>query len=158
MSDPENLQSQVMQLIMQADFTSIDGSITMMDDIMSQLAQREEVGGAVTPEIEGLIEQMMQMRALAVNTDAALMAKDYDGAEALLGDIEGVTGISYADDPPLSAQADAVIDAIEAGQPARMVDLTIEHWNLSRDRLEQFVSPDPLPLDMTDIKDRKHAV
>ncbi len=118
MPDPENLQAQLMQLIMQADFTSIDGSVTMMDEIMSLLAQMEEAGGAVSPEIEGLLELMMQMQALAVNTDAALMAKDYDGAEALLGDIEGITGVSYADDPPLSAEADAVFDAIEAGDIA----------------------------------------
>ena len=39
-----------------------------------------------------------------------------------------------------------------------IVTLTIEHWNLSRDRLEQFVSPDPLPIDILTIKDRKHAV
>ncbi|MEM7596375.1 MAG: GntR family transcriptional regulator [Pseudomonadota bacterium] len=53
---------------------------------------------------------------------------------------------------------DQMIDAIEARDPDTIVALTIEHWNLSRDRLEQFVSPDPLPIDVLTIKDRKHAV
>ena len=55
-------------------------------------------------------------------------------------------------------QHDAMIVAIERQEPALAVDLTIEHWNLSRDRLERFVSPDPLPLDVISMKDRKHAL
>lgn len=55
-------------------------------------------------------------------------------------------------------QHDAMIVAIEQQEPALAIELTIEHWNLSRDRLEQFVSPDPLPLDVIPIKDRKHAL
>lgn len=53
---------------------------------------------------------------------------------------------------------DAMIEAIEEQQPERAVDLTIEHWNLSRDRLERFVSPDPLPIDVRPKGDRTHAV
>ncbi|MEO3416518.1 GntR family transcriptional regulator [Roseovarius sp. CAU 1744] len=53
---------------------------------------------------------------------------------------------------------DAMIVAIERQESAVIVDLTIDHWNLSRDRLEQFVSPDPLPLDVIAMKDRKHAL
>lgn len=55
-------------------------------------------------------------------------------------------------------QHDAMISAIEHQEPAIAVDLTINHWNLSRDRLERFVSPDPLPLDVIAMKDRKHAL
>lgn len=55
-------------------------------------------------------------------------------------------------------QHDAMIDAIEAQDPARAVDLTIEHWNLSRDQLERYVTPDPLPLDVLSSKDQQHAV
>lgn len=55
-------------------------------------------------------------------------------------------------------QHDAMIAAIEHQEPAIAVDLTIDHWNLSRDRLEQFVTPDPLPLDVIAMKDRKHAL
>ena len=51
-----------------------------------------------------------------------------------------------------------MISAIEHQEPAIAVDLTIDHWNLSRDRLERFVSPDPLPLDVIAMKDRKHAL
>ena len=53
---------------------------------------------------------------------------------------------------------DAMIVAIERQEPAVIVDLTIDHWNLSRDRLERFVSPDPLPLDVIAMKDHKHAL
>lgn len=55
-------------------------------------------------------------------------------------------------------QHDAMIEAIEMQDPARAVELTIDHWKLSRDRLEQFVQPDPLPVDVIPIKDRKYAV
>ncbi len=55
-------------------------------------------------------------------------------------------------------QHDAMITAIENQEPELAVELTLDHWNLSLDRLEQFVTPDPLPLDMTAIKDRKHAI
>ena len=41
----------------------------------------------------------------------------------------------------------AMIAAIEARQPARVVELTLLHWDLSRDRMERFVRPDPLPAD-----------
>ncbi len=53
---------------------------------------------------------------------------------------------------------DAMIAAIEAQDAEGIVALTIDHWNLSRDRLERFVSPDPLPLDVLSNEDRKHAV
>ncbi|WP_306116156.1 MULTISPECIES: GntR family transcriptional regulator [unclassified Roseovarius] len=55
-------------------------------------------------------------------------------------------------------QHDAMIVAIERQEPSIALDLTIDHWNLSRDRLERFVSPDPLPLDVIAMKDRKHAL
>ncbi|MGC1494677.1 MAG: GntR family transcriptional regulator [Sulfitobacter sp.] len=40
-----------------------------------------------------------------------------------------------------SAQHDAIIAAIEAGDDGAAADLAIAHWNLSRDRIEQFVMP-----------------
>ncbi len=55
-------------------------------------------------------------------------------------------------------QHDTMIEAIEMQDPARAVELTIDHWNLSRDRLERFVQPDPLPIDVLQMKDRKYAV
>lgn len=55
-------------------------------------------------------------------------------------------------------QHDAMIVAIEQQNPTRAVELTIDHWNLSRDRLERFVQPDPLPIDVIPRKDRQHAV
>ncbi len=55
-------------------------------------------------------------------------------------------------------QHDAMIAAIDRQEPTLALELTLDHWNLSRDRLERFVTPDPLPLDVIEIKDRKHAV
>ena len=54
-----------------------------------------------------------------------------------------------------SDQHDALIAAIEAGDADQAIDLTISHWDLSRDRMEAFVRPDPLP---RDIAERAHAV
>jgi len=55
-------------------------------------------------------------------------------------------------------QHDAMIAAIEARDARAIVDLTIDHWNLSRDRLERFVIPDPLPLEIDTGQDAQHAV
>jgi DNA-binding GntR family transcriptional regulator len=46
-------------------------------------------------------------------------------------------------------QHDAMIAAIEAGNSQRVVDLIVEHWELSRDLIEYFVKPDPLAFEMT---------
>jgi len=45
-------------------------------------------------------------------------------------------------------QHDAMIEAIESRNSAAIAQLTIEHWELSRDRMEQFVKPDPLHVDI----------
>ncbi|MEO9574446.1 MAG: GntR family transcriptional regulator [Tateyamaria sp.] len=55
-------------------------------------------------------------------------------------------------------QHDAMIAAIEAGEGALAIDLTIQHWDLSRDRMERFVRPNPLPVDVIPHKDRENAV
>lgn len=55
-------------------------------------------------------------------------------------------------------QHEAMISAIETQEPTLMVDLTLQHWDLSRDRVERFVRPDPLPLDVVPLKDRHDAV
>ncbi|MEL6608021.1 MAG: GntR family transcriptional regulator [Pseudomonadota bacterium] len=44
-------------------------------------------------------------------------------------------------------QHDAMIAAFEARTPEAAIDITLAHWELSRDRMEQFVRPDPLPID-----------
>lgn len=40
-----------------------------------------------------------------------------------------------------STQHDAIISAIEAGDEAAAAQLAIDHWNLSRDQIELFVTP-----------------
>ncbi|MEM9429095.1 MAG: GntR family transcriptional regulator [Pseudomonadota bacterium] len=55
-----------------------------------------------------------------------------------------------------SAQHDALIEAIAGSDAAQAVDLTLAHWDLSRDRMERFVRPDPLPVDV--MTERSHAV
>ena len=57
-----------------------------------------------------------------------------------------------------SQQHDAMISAIEGGEVGIVVELTLEHWDLSRDRLERFVQPDPLPLDVISFAEKKNAV
>ena len=51
-----------------------------------------------------------------------------------------------------------MIAAIEAREAGVLVGLTLEHWDLSRDRIERFVRPDPLPLDVIDFAEKKNAV
>ena len=56
-------------------------------------------------------------------------------------------------------QHEAMIEALEQREPARMVQLTLDHWELSRHQLEQFVTPDPLPFELaSDDAEKKHAV
>lgn len=45
-------------------------------------------------------------------------------------------------------QHDAMIDVIEKRESEKMVNLTVEHWELSRGRMEKYTIPDPLDLDM----------
>lgn len=46
-------------------------------------------------------------------------------------------------------QHDRFIEVIEAGDAEAAVALTLEHWGLSRDHMELFVRPDPLPIEMS---------
>lgn len=55
-------------------------------------------------------------------------------------------------------QHDAMISAIAGQEPALAVDLTLQHWDLSKDQIERFVRPDPLPLDVASLKDHAHAI
>ena len=55
-------------------------------------------------------------------------------------------------------QHDAMIAAVEAREGALAIDLTLQHWDLSRDRMERFVRPDPLPVDVVSLKDRRNAI
>ena len=43
-------------------------------------------------------------------------------------------------------QHDQLISLVEAGDAEGAVALTLEHWALSRDHMELFVRPDPLPI------------
>ena len=45
-------------------------------------------------------------------------------------------------------QHDAMIDAIEDGDGQKIVELSMEHWALSKDRIEKFVRPDPLDIEL----------
>ena len=55
-------------------------------------------------------------------------------------------------------QHEAMILAIEAQEASVAVDLTLQHWDLSRDEMEKYVRPDPLPLDVVSLKERRDAV
>jgi len=56
------------------------------------------------------------------------------------------------------AQHDTLIAAIHAHDVALAMDVTLQHWGLSRDQMERFVRPDPLPLDVISLKDKRDAV
>ena len=55
-------------------------------------------------------------------------------------------------------QHDAMIDALRDRDADEMVTLTLQHWDLSKDRMERFVRPDPLPIDPPEMKGPAHAV
>lgn len=55
-------------------------------------------------------------------------------------------------------QHDAMISAIEAQEAALVTDLTLQHWDLSKDRMERFVRPDPLPLDVISLEGHRNAI
>ena len=48
-------------------------------------------------------------------------------------------------------QHDAMIATIEQRQADEAAELTLQHWDLSRDRMARYVQPDPLPLKTADI-------
>ncbi len=50
------------------------------------------------------------------------------------------------------AQHDQMIDAIAARDTERATELTLRHWDLSQDRMERFVRPDPLPLNVATME------
>lgn len=53
---------------------------------------------------------------------------------------------------------DQMIAAFEARDPETAVELTLLHWDLSRDQMERFVRPDPLPLDVISLKEKRDVV
>ncbi|QMU56815.1 MAG: FCD domain-containing protein [Boseongicola sp.] len=55
-------------------------------------------------------------------------------------------------------QHDALITAIEARESALAMELTLQHWDLSRDRMERFVRPDPLPANVVSLEELQNAV
>jgi len=56
-------------------------------------------------------------------------------------------------------QHDQMIEAVAQNQAAQAVQLTLEHWELSRHQMEQFVTPDPLPFELgEDYRESKNAV
>lgn len=58
-------------------------------------------------------------------------------------------------------QHDMMIDAIEKREPSVIVQLTLDHWALSRDHIEKYVQPDPLEISLDfDIGnlEKKHAL
>lgn len=56
-----------------------------------------------------------------------------------------------------SAQHDAIIAAIEAGDEAAAAQLAIDHWNLSRDQIELFVMPAGLDHPLGSMTQKKPA-
>jgi DNA-binding GntR family transcriptional regulator len=55
-------------------------------------------------------------------------------------------------------QHDDMIAAIEDQQAEAAVALTLQHWALSQDRMERFVRPDLLPVELASPKETAHAI
>lgn len=55
-------------------------------------------------------------------------------------------------------QHDAMIAAVGAGDGETAIDLTIQHWNLSRDQMELQKHPDPLPVDFCFPLENHHTI
>ena len=55
-------------------------------------------------------------------------------------------------------QHEAMIAAFESREASLSLDLALKHWDLSRDQLERFVRPDPLPVDVYSLEAKRHAV
>jgi len=55
-------------------------------------------------------------------------------------------------------QHEAMIAAFESREAPLSLDLALKHWDLSRDQLERFVRPDPLPVDVYSLEAKRHAV
>jgi len=55
-------------------------------------------------------------------------------------------------------QHDELIGAIAAHDAERAMEITQAHWDLSRDRIERFVRPDPLPATLSKSRENAHAV
>ena len=49
-------------------------------------------------------------------------------------------------------QHDQMIDAIASRDADRATELTLRHWDLSQNRMERFVRPDPLPLSVATME------
>ncbi|MEO0327651.1 MAG: GntR family transcriptional regulator [Pseudomonadota bacterium] len=46
-------------------------------------------------------------------------------------------------------QHDTLIDAFEVGDSEKAVQITLEHWDLSRDSIEKYSRPDPVPVEIS---------
>ena len=59
-----------------------------------------------------------------------------------------------------SNQHDEIIEAIAGHAPVRAVELTLEHWELSRNEIELYSRPDPLPIELATREERntKNAI
>ena len=53
---------------------------------------------------------------------------------------------------------DEMIEGFRDRNAEAVVEITLKHWDLSRNQLERFVKPDPLPLDIEENSEPRHAV
>ncbi len=132
---------------------------------------------ATTPQIETLKQIQIQFLAACEKQDAEKMSMQNHAFHETLGQMAGNhylipslnrllidhTRMSQMFFRPknnkeeiiigkASHHHDLMIEAIENRSPADIVELTLEHWELSRNRMEQFVRPDPLPIDTDNVE------
>ena len=144
---------------------------------------------ASVPEVEALKSVQLKFKSAAESADARAMVIENHRFHSLIGEMARNPYLSPSlnrllidhtrmsqkfyrpiDDHGLemvrtaSDQHDQMIEAIEKREPVSAVELTLDHWELSRNQVERFVMPDPLPMQLGDLEsgrifeDRKHAV
>ena len=120
-------------------------------------AQLEFINAVKVGEIEGRVYWNDRFHALMGEmADNQYLKPSYD---RLLIDHARISQTFYRPKDPemLNRMKQAVehhnqmIEAIEQSDGKRMVNLIIDHWELSRDFLDYFVHPDPLPIDLDEV-------
>ena len=94
-----------------------------------------------------IIGEMARNPYLSICLDRLLIAHTRLGQTVYSPESQGDTKLIQT----AVAQHDAMIDAISDHDAERAVVLTVEHWDLSRDRIERFVRPDPLPMELGEM-------
>ena len=90
------------------------------------------------------------------------------GAKVALMDIDHISMGQTFSRPAAPAEAmlvlveieqhDAMIAVIASGEGAPFIDLTLQPWDLNHDRMDRYVRPNPLRVDIFSFEDQHNAI